>query len=180
MPCIFPREISTSAFAIKIQIVQTFCYAIFPGSEDTASYQEKSIKEMYYLHKKTCIYAHVWKECVKYMHVCVSLSTTGFIQLKLVHLLQAWILFIPSLVDLKCFQRSHENKWEHLRSRWAVVFVGPGEFRGRKPAIDQLTIRCHLHGWKCWQGGKLDTGRNWAANKPCVKPWNKKCKNNEA
>lgn len=45
-------------------------------------------------------------------------------------------------------------------AKLTVVCVGAGEFRGRKPAIDQLTIRCHLHGWKCWQGGKLDTGRN--------------------
>lgn len=182
MPCIFPREISIHASAITIQIVQTSCrrYAIFHVSKDTVSYQEKPIEEMCYLHEKTFQTCTCLKRvCKTYACVCIPLYNRMH-TIKSAHLLQAWIIFIQSLVHLKCFQISHENKWEHLRSRWAVVSVGQGEFRGRKLAIDQLTIRCHLHGWKCWRGGKLDAGRNWAANKPCMKPWNKKWKNNEA
>lgn len=54
-------EISTNAFSIKIQIVQTSCqcYAIFPVFKDTVSYQEKPIEETHCLHEKTCIHAHV-------------------------------------------------------------------------------------------------------------------------
>lgn len=115
--------------------------------------------------------------CVKrvfVVHVCLLFNRINKIKISTV----AWGLnyFHPGRDEFEMFSNilRKQNKWEHLGSWWTVVCVGWGESKGRKPAIDQLTIRCHLCCWKCWQGGKLDTGRNWAANKPCVKPWNKK------
>lgn len=79
--------------------------------------------------------AHVWKECVHY--VCVS-PLHQDIWLKSAQLLEAWIIFIQPLVDLKCFQTSYESKtsgniWE-ADGLWCV-WDGVSSEEGNQPLI---------------------------------------------